>query len=285
MSSAPSAYRIKHDGLELVIALMEINRLLIHEETIPEALSALAERIQRDGVQSAPILVDKESLVVLDGMHRMAAMRMLGCRFICVCMFDYRHASIEVHKWCRLIAPPFDDEKAKELTDELGFSLEKVAEVDLERESNAVIIFKNKTYRLYGPSSEINELLKMSYEFECRLKELGYRVEHVTESEAIEKIKNGSYSAAFCPPLLSKEQIVELASRHTVMTPKATRHRLPARPVQVNVPLSLLRDQKITLEKANLVLGEMLRKKKLRRYDPGTEWMGRRYNEVLYVFS
>lgn len=285
MSNVPSAYRIRHDGLELVIALMEIRKLLIHEETIPEALKALAERIKRDGVQSAPILVDRESLVVLDGMHRMAAMRMLGCRFICVCMFDYRHSSIEVHKWCRLVGGALSEKEAEEITNKLGFSLELVDGVDIEKERDPIIVFKDKAYRLQGSSSDIEESLKMCHELERSLKELGYVIKHTTESEAMGKIEDGSFQAALCPPLISKEQIVELAQKHKVMIPKATRHRLPARPIQVNVPLGLLRDKNITVEKANQELGEMLRKRKLRRYDPGTEWMGRMYNEVLYVFS
>jgi hypothetical protein len=55
--------------------------------------------------------------------------------------------------------------------------------------------------------------------------------------------------------------------------------------VQVNVPLELLRDKEISLEEANERLRETLADKKLVRYEPGTEWMGRTYDEVLYVFE
>lgn len=62
-------------------------------------------------------------------------------------------------------------------------------------------------------------------------------------------------------------------------------NRLSAIPVQVYIPLELLRDQKISLEEANARLRETLKDKKLVRYEPGTEWMGRTYDEVLYVFE
>ena len=78
---------------------------------------------------------------------------------------------------------------------------------------------------------------------------------------------------------------MEAAEQGQVFTPKATRHRLPARPVQVNVPLGLLRDKEISLEEANTRLRETLSRRKLVRYEPGTEWMGRTYDEVLYVFE
>ncbi len=82
-------------------------RLLIHEETIPARIRSLSDRIKRDGVQSAPIFVDRGTYVVLDGMHRTAIMAELGCRFTCVCLVDYRDPRIKVQRWCRAIKGPF----------------------------------------------------------------------------------------------------------------------------------------------------------------------------------
>lgn len=98
MSTTPVAYTIDHEGLRLYIALIETERLLIHEETIPHRLERLRRRIERDGVQSAPILVDRHNLVVLDGMHRTAVLSDLGCRFTCVCLLDYFDPSINVQR-------------------------------------------------------------------------------------------------------------------------------------------------------------------------------------------
>ena len=84
---------------------------------------------------------------------------------------------------------------------------------------------------------------------------------------------------------MEKRQVVETALQEKVFTPKATRHRLPARPVQVNVPLRLLRDQSISLEEENARLRRMLMERRLALYEPGAEWMGRTYDEALYVFE
>jgi hypothetical protein len=86
-------------------------------------------------------------------------------------------------------------------------------------------------------------------------------------------------------PKVEKEQVLKVAKERRILTPKATRHKLPARPVAVNVSLSLLKDRDISVEEANRKLAEHLRDKKLTRYDKGVEWMGRTYDEVLYVFS
>lgn len=74
MSSQPIAYTIDHESLRRDIALAPTDRLRIHEETIPERIRSLGDRIIRDGVQSAPIIVDRGTYVVLDGMHRTAIM-------------------------------------------------------------------------------------------------------------------------------------------------------------------------------------------------------------------
>lgn len=57
------------------ITLGELYRLHIHEEIIPEKTAELVEKIPHDGVFIHPIIVDRDSYVVLDGMHRVAAAR------------------------------------------------------------------------------------------------------------------------------------------------------------------------------------------------------------------
>jgi hypothetical protein len=45
MSSQPIAYTIDHEGLRLDIALAPTDRLRIHEETIPERIRSLGDRM------------------------------------------------------------------------------------------------------------------------------------------------------------------------------------------------------------------------------------------------
>lgn len=52
--------------------------LCLHEETIPELLERLTQHIQLDGYVKHPIIVDEKSFVVLDGTHRVVALKKLG---------------------------------------------------------------------------------------------------------------------------------------------------------------------------------------------------------------
>ncbi len=285
MSQYPVAYTIDHEGLRLDIALIETEKLFIHEETIPARLENLRRRIERDGVQSAPILVDRHNLVVLDGMHRTAVMTHLNCRFTCVCLLDYFDPSINVQRWCRVIPGPFNERNAKEFLDSVDLSMEPYEIVESpDEEGGLLIVFRDTAYRLVTDSEDLVELFKRSYQLELDLEEYGYEIKHCTESQAIDYMASG-YEATLYIPKVEKQAVIDIATDNKVFTPKATRHKLPARPLSLDVPLSLLRDKEISLEEANKRLGEYLGRKTVTRYDQGAEWMGRTYDEVLYIFS
>lgn len=286
MSKPPAAYTINHDGLRLDIALVETYNLLIHEEIIPYRLNKLKASIERDDVQSAPILVDRRTHVVLDGMHRTAIMKELGCRFTCVCLLDYFDPSITIQRWCRMVPAPFNEKNAETLLKELDLKHEPFDLVESpEDDESLLLIFKDSGIKIITEDETLVEAFKKSYKLERRLNEWGYKIVHCTESEARENLTSGSFEATMYLPKVDKSQVIDVAQHKTVLTPKATRHRLPARPVAVNVPLSLLKDKNISVEEANRMLYDLLKDKKLERFDPGTKWMGRTYDEVLYVFS
>ncbi|MCW4049685.1 MAG: hypothetical protein NWE89_08100 [Candidatus Bathyarchaeota archaeon] len=283
MSEPPSAYTINHEGLRMDVALVETDMLLIHEETIPIRLMSLEHSIRRDGVQSAPIIVDRDSMVVLDGMHRTAVMKRMGCRFTCVCLLDYFDPRINVQRWCRVIPPAFDPEKAKNILSSFDLRLESMPQLkNLDDEAGLMLIYKDRAFKVNTSNNDLGQAFKRSYELENLLRSRSYKIIHGTETEALAHIRSGVYEAALCLPKVTKDQVIEVATNNMILTPKATRHKLPARPVQVNVPLSLLMDKKLTLEEANKTLADTLNEPK--RYNLGTKWMGRVYNEVLYVF-
>lgn len=285
MSNIPVAYSIDHEGLRLDIALIETEKLFIHEDTIPGRLENLKRRIERDGVQSAPILVDRHNLVVLDGMHRTAVMTNLDCRFTCVCLLDYFDSSINVQRWCRVIPGPFSERNAKDFLSQVDLSMEPYEIVESpDEEGGLLIVFRNTAYKLVADSDDLIEIFKRSYQLELNLEEYGYEIKHCTESQAVD-LMNSGYEATLYIPKVEKQQVVDIATNNQVFTPKATRHRLPARPLSVDVPLSLLRNTEISLEEANKELREYLTPRTVTRYDQGAEWMGRTYDEVLYIFS
>lgn len=84
------------DGFRPAFGIVELAALAAHEQTMPDHLAELTAEISRDGELRQPIVVDRRSLVILDGHHRAAALRALGCTLIPAWLVDYRHPAVVV---------------------------------------------------------------------------------------------------------------------------------------------------------------------------------------------
>jgi hypothetical protein len=78
------------------IELVELNKLKPHEEVDPVHLQDLMEEIKSDGILKFAIAVEKDNDIILDGHHRVAALKELGCTRIPVVFVDYSSSEIEV---------------------------------------------------------------------------------------------------------------------------------------------------------------------------------------------
>ena len=82
------------------IALVPLSALRPHERVIGERLEALIEDLSKRGVILKPILVDAKTLVILDGHHRVEALRALGKPRVPAVMVDYDDDKcIQVGSW------------------------------------------------------------------------------------------------------------------------------------------------------------------------------------------
>ncbi len=81
------------------ICFIELKVLKEHEEIRPEYLEQLKNEILSDGILKMPIAVDKKTYIILDGHHRLHALKKIGCKRIPVILFDYQSPEIEVIPW------------------------------------------------------------------------------------------------------------------------------------------------------------------------------------------
>ncbi|MEM2443466.1 MAG: ParB N-terminal domain-containing protein [Candidatus Bathyarchaeia archaeon] len=71
------------------ICLVDISSLKPHERTDNIRLKNLSNEIKLDGVLKKPIVADEKTNVIIDGHHRVEALKALGCTRIPVCYVDY----------------------------------------------------------------------------------------------------------------------------------------------------------------------------------------------------
>ena len=96
MSSLSASTKLRSNPrLELV----PLESLRIHEQVIEEHVKELMEDIVSRGVLIKPILVDAKTLIILDGHHRVEALRRLGKRLIPAILVDYDSDCVTVSSW------------------------------------------------------------------------------------------------------------------------------------------------------------------------------------------
>jgi hypothetical protein len=78
------------------VCLVDLVVLKEHEQIRPDYLEQLKDEILSDGILKMPIAVDKTTYIILDGHHRLHALKKIGCRRIPVILFDYQSPEIEV---------------------------------------------------------------------------------------------------------------------------------------------------------------------------------------------
>jgi len=81
------------------IAFLGIEELKEHEEIKPEYCEALKNEILTDGILKMPIAIDKNSYIILDGHHRLQALKRIGCKKIPCVLVDYQSHEIKVIPW------------------------------------------------------------------------------------------------------------------------------------------------------------------------------------------
>jgi uncharacterized protein (DUF1015 family) len=88
---AKISYLATHD-----VELVELDQLKPHEEVDPTYLELLEKEIEFDGMLKFAIAIDKNRNIILDGHHRVAALKKLGCTRIPAVFVDYNSSYIEV---------------------------------------------------------------------------------------------------------------------------------------------------------------------------------------------
>lgn len=282
-ASRPVSYTIDGDGIQLDIALVEIDELVLHEETISGRLDALMEAIERAGNLKSPVIVDRESLVVLDGMHRVKALRNLGCRFMCVCLVDYTSPGIKVDRWCRVVSSPIAIEDFISRFGDLGVITGAVGSPG--GGASLLLMLEEGYYEMAAHGEGIVSAFETVTSIESWLRKKGHAIRYEIERDAAKMLERREVGFVLCPPSIEKHHVIEAVRSGRMFPPKATRHIVPARPFGVDVPLALLRDNVISVEEANRRLSKMLEVKSLRRVPPGYRWGSRRYEEAVYLFE
>ncbi len=251
------------DELIKPLKILEVEKLRIHEQTIPENTAHLREMMLNTGRLVDPIIVDKKHLIVLDGNHRRHVLELLGCPNAVCQVVDYDREDIIVGGWF-----PHSPKKPSEIFGEKPESVDfehgmrelrsmkaylmAVREVDGKRECG---IYSSDKHDLRGLIEKQKDLFSTS-----RVK-----LHFAPDDMADIYLKNGE--TVFFRKNYTKDEIVHEALAGRPFPPKSTRHLIPGRMIRLNVPLGWLSEDE---EAAHKLIVENLKKRavhgSVRRY-------------------
>lgn len=309
-------YRIMHKirtseglkGLELELGLEDIDNLHLHEETKPKALDKLKTSIGKARFLWHPIIVDRDSKVILDGMHRATALKVLGFRYIPCLFVDVMHPSIKLNKWDRIFLSEDNRAVGKDhilnILKALSLSYEtsrgkfeciETEEAWLDSNGMAIALLylpkENVWVRVFKDTIiEAKDAYDIIGEIERRIATQRFSLEHVARETTKTMLREHEVACVMFPRRLSKTEVINVASEGKVFIPKATRFVLPVRVMFMNVPINLLMDKEIegrkfTLAERNEILEKILIQKNLYKIR-GKIFVDRHYDEpCLYIFE
>lgn len=277
-------YELEVSGFELEIRMADLKYLKLHEEIVNSYLQELMDSIKEENKISDPIIVDKVTGVVLDGMHRAVAVSRLGYNKIPACFIDYQDPNVELGSWCRVFKNLEMDEVV-EVCEDLGLEVVECEHENIlnkleERFLQFFLVSQERCYELLPEFSSVKKLFNAVDELEDALVDKGFEFRHVSEKKILEKLDNDEIGVLFPPA--EKEEVIEISHSGSVFSHKMTRHVVPARPLGVDVPLSWLRDN-LYISDENMT--EQLEEREVKHLPSGSEFEGREYEEELVIFK
>ncbi len=287
-------YSIETKELRLELEVVPVESLFIHERILSDTAQKLILEFKNLANLENPIIVDRNG-IVLDGNHRLYVFKVLNFKYIPVCRIDYFHRDTLLRHWFRLLGNLEDRNLIRQVVEELGGifqevtdreSMEKMLEEDRYRcgvqqaSFFATITFSED--RVTDAVSAYDMLEKIQDRLIKKGVALDYiPCQHVHDDKFCETLRD--HDIVIWTPQITKEMVVEAARQKKVFAPKSTRHLIPARPLNVNIPTHWFKED-ITLEEINRRFTRFLEGKGMRRLSPGQVIEGRFYEEELFVF-
>jgi uncharacterized ParB-like nuclease family protein len=252
------------DTLFPEIDVLPISELMLHENESVERTAKLQERIRADGFLRNPVIVAKVRrssrlhYLLLDGVHRISALKNLGCRDVVAQLIDYSNEAVKVEVWHQLIRGADPLNLLKSLKHFFGKTLIKKPEAEANelRKKDFILmhlLLKNGQSYIVERQSNLQSTTAKIREFVKILASSG-ELHRVNEDEAKSVMKSSSAAVGILfIQALSKQDIVEIALSETKLPAGITRHIIPCRALGIAADLALLRVELSTAEKSKLI--------------------------------
>ena len=281
-TTSPHGYSIADAKIPILLTLKKTEDLRPHEETVQEDLSGIVRALQTSPVLRHPIIADVTTGAVLDGTHRLAALKQLGCRRVPAALIDYMNPLVQIDRWFRIIRGQQAVNLRQAVEDRSPMSMSE-AEADqslLERASYAALCDPQDCVAFKSENKEPLSLCRRAFALEQVARDIQAKV---TYTERKHRTELSTSTILMSTIRLEKQEVVDSCLKHELFPPKSTRHVIPSRPLGVTVPLQWLQDP--NAKQAEKEFERHLARKRIRRLPEGSVVGSRRYMEEVFLFE
>lgn len=224
--------------------IFNVGDLLPHEQTVPPNLKRLKEAMLNIGQLVDPIIIDKETKVVLDGNHRLKVLQVIECPLSVCQIVNYHDDKIKVGTWYLAVNKPLENILKTDI---------KVEKIDCNEGKKALTSSK-------APFMAVCK--KQGNENACFLEPGNYKLKELIEEQnyVLSGLK-GDFETCYIPDdqteeylskgytvffrrAYTKTEIINAAKDHNPFPPKSTRHIIPDRIIRLNMRLGWLHEEK-----------------------------------------
>ena len=275
-------YSIAGGKIPILITLKKTSDLNPHEETVAEDLAKLVNALQENPVLRHPIIADRRTGIILDGTHRLAAIKQLKCNFIPSALVEYDDPKIIIERWFRrLSASNLQSlETDLELLNPREVSIEECEEGLSKRRWCATVENPKSHLAFPARSRDPYQMVQDSHTIEIVARNQGAVI---TYQDTKDMETRDSESLVMSTIKLEKNEVINAVKKGKLFPPKSTRHLVPSRPLGGGVPLDWLRGPDFS--RAQSRYQEFIQSRKVKRLPEGSRVGSRRYLEEVFLFE
>ncbi len=276
------AFYLNDAKIPIQIRLKKLADLKPHEETVQSDLETIVANMRQENVLRHPIIADLATGVVLDGTHRLAALKAIGYEYVPAALIDYQSPLIGISRWFRIIT---GQKLVTFIKKTKGFNLVQAdpSELDkslIERSSFAALSDGHHGFLFRSQFLDSLGATRRAFKIEQIARSNGLAVSY-SDSAQVEVSDIRNFVMAWIQVL--KTEVIEATRKDQLFPPKTTRHLIPSRPLAIRTPLELLRGK--DHREAEALFLSQLHMKKVKRLPEGS-WVGsRRYQEEVFIFE
>ncbi len=263
-----------------VLGIKPVSALRPHEDIIPEHVRGLASEIEKEGIQKDPIIIDGDSLTVLDGMHRLAAFGALGIENAVCCSVEYSSKAVALRRWARVYATP----RSNSIRDVLGESgltkrttLAQAFDALEGLDTGLALLTSDAAYLPEG-KLDISGAMETMHDFDRASEERGWARSFVPEDDVDVPLQSAR-NIVLLVRKLRKDDVVNAARSGRLFPCKTSMHRIDPRPVAVDFPTAELGGA------TSASLRKKLEGRKEVLLPANSLYEGRRYQERLLLLN